>query len=467
VTNFVATYPVEAVGHFASSDETLNKIWEVAAYTVKLCMLDTYVDCPTYEQVYWVGDARNSALVNGVAFGAYALTDHCVRLAGQSLSPELKMVKPPHVEAMRTHITTSHVVSGWFDEIPMWTFLWVWMAWEQYVNTGDKAALADYYADVDECLRRCVTFLSPRDLFDIPDVWNLHDWAAQDLERDGEVIGNTAFMAQSLDYAAQMAEALGKPSDATEHRALAARLRDAINRYGWSEAHQGYVDTVRDADGYAVYKARREALGVPPDSYEVYLKKVRISEPTNTMVLRSNAVPPERYDAVMRFVLAAKEGKFVGSSPSMAVLGKTDEVVPVGSPWFLFFTLETLFQEGYGEDALTILREQWNRMLEKGATSFWETFPGFIGGGHWSRSLCHGWSAAPAYFLSTQVLGVQPIEPGYARIRIAPQPWHLRWARGVVPTPRGPVTVAWVKGDDGKLQIEYDAPDGCVVEVKK
>ena len=90
---------------------------------------------------------------------------------------------------------------------------------------------------------------------------------------------------------------------------------------------------------------------------------------------------------------------------------------------------------------------------------------GHIGGGHWSRSLCHGWSAAPAYFLSTKVLGVTAAAPGYSRVRIAPQPWTLRWARGAVPTPRGPVSVAWEVGEDGKLQIEYHVPDGCEVEV--
>ena len=42
--------------------------------------------------IYWVGDARNSAPVNAVAFGAYDLTDRCVRLTGQSLSPELQAV---------------------------------------------------------------------------------------------------------------------------------------------------------------------------------------------------------------------------------------------------------------------------------------------------------------------------------------------------------------------------------------
>jgi hypothetical protein len=51
----LSTYPVAQVGSFACSDETLSKVWEVAAYTVQLCMLDTYVDCPAYEQVYWVG----------------------------------------------------------------------------------------------------------------------------------------------------------------------------------------------------------------------------------------------------------------------------------------------------------------------------------------------------------------------------------------------------------------------------
>ena len=460
----MATYPVEHRGRFASSDAVLNKIWEVGAYTVQLCMLDTYVDCPTYEQVYWVGDARNSALVNAIAYGAFDLTDRCVRLTGQSLSDELKMVKPPHLQT-RPHVATSHVVSGWFDEIPMWTFLWVWMAWEQYWHTGDREALAIYYADISECLRRCELFLSERDLLDIPDVWNLVDWAAQDLERDGEIISNTVLMAQALDYAARFASELGLTDDVTAHTALAQRLRDAVNRYGWSETYQGYVDTVRDETAFRRHQQLSAQRGTKPDTFEEFQRKQRISEPTNTLTLLCNAVPPERYEKVMKYVLAAREGKFVGSSPWMARFGKPEEVVPVGSPWFLFFTLETLFRENYADDALNILREQWNRMLEKGATTFWETFPGYIGSGHWSRSLCHGWSAAPSYFLSTQVLGVTAAAPGYKRIRIAPKPFHLTWASGVVPTPHGDVSVSWQLDEAGKMNIEYSAPDGCEAEI--
>ncbi len=468
-----STYPVEARGRFHCSDETLNRIWEVAAHTARLCMLDTYVDCPAYEQVYWVGDARNTALTNAMAFGAFDLTEHCVRLAGQSLRDELALVKAPFLT--RPHLVTSHVVSGWFDEIPMWTFLWVAMAWEQYGHTGDRSALADFYTDVRECLRRCEGFLTARDLLDVPDVWNLLDWSANDLERSGEVIANTALMARALDQAAAMARELGRPPDEIDvHTALAARLRQAINAYGWSEEHRAYVDTVRDA--YA-YEHRQAATGIgagiwPPlveaDTLEAFQSRQRISEQTNTLALLCGCVPPERRDDVLRLVLNARAGRFESSSPEWARFGSPDEIVPVGSPWFLFFTLETLFQEGYAADALNLIREQWNRMLEKGATTFWETFPGRIGSGHsgehWSRSLCHGWSSGPAYFLSRYVLGVTPTAPGYRRVKIAPRTFGLTHAAGDVPTPLGTITVSWSLDSAGRMQIEYGVPAGCVVE---
>jgi len=131
-----------------------------------------------------------------------------------------------------------------------------------------------------------------------------------------------------------------------------------------------------------------------------------------------------------------------------------------------------MISAGYTSDAIALIREQWNRMLEKGATTFWETFPGKVGSGdhggdHWSRSLCHGWSAAPAYFLSTQVLDVAPLEPGYRRVRIAPQRCDLQWASGAVPTPHGLITVEWHIDPSGELIITYDAPTACEVEIIK
>ena len=58
-------------------------------------------------------------------------------------------------------------------------------------------------------------------------------------------------------------------------------------------------------------------------------------------------------------------------------------------------------------------------------------------------SMAHGWSTGAAPALTQQVLGIQPTEPGYARFEIAPHAADVTWAQGQVPTPRGPVRVAW------------------------
>ncbi len=79
-------------------------------------------------------------------------------------------------------------------------------------------------------------------------------------------------------------------------------------------------------------------------------------------------------------------------------------------------------------------------MLDEGATSCWETFPGFEKG-RLTRSHCHGWSAAPAYFLGAYVLGVRPLAPGFARTLISPSLGDLRWAKGSVPTPHGRIDI--------------------------
>ncbi len=470
------TYPVESRGSFSCSDALLTNIWDVATYTVRLCMEDTYVDCPAYEQVFWVGDARNSTLINAISFGANELTARCLRLVAQSLSHNLDSIKPAQLRK-RAHLTTDHVGSGWFSEIPMWTFLWIWNVWEYYLITADRAALTELYPAVRECLERCLRFLSPRGLLNIPDVWNLVDWSAMDLTRDGEVTSSNALLVESLRRAALMAKELATiyshssvPLDVTslEHDVLryhdiADRLVAAINTYCWSEKHNAYVDTVRDEQAYSYHQALAVEYGLHLDERERFLARTRISEQTNTLILLCNCAPADRVERILPLIEAAKYGKFISSFPDAAPLFPPDDIVPVGSPWFLFFTLETLLKRHEVETVITLIREQWGRMLAQGATTFWETFPN-LQATHWSRSLCHGWSAAPAYFLSTQVLGIQLTAPGYSHVRIAPHTSNLSWAKGTVPTPQGDIYVSWTRQGEA-LEITLDVPTNIVAEL--
>ena len=66
------------------------------------------------------------------------------------------------------------------------------------------------------------------------------------------------------------------------------------------------------------------------------------------------------------------------------------------------FRFDALLREDHGKYSQNILDEidrVYGYMLERGATTFWETIKGaddFKGAG----SLCHGWSALPIYYYS-------------------------------------------------------------------
>src|ERR1043165_6770396 len=101
----------------------------------------------------------------------------------------------------------------------------------------------------------------------------------------------------------------------------------------------------------------------------------------------------------------------------------------------MFFLLEALVAENKADQLIPTSRSYWGKQIDAGATTFWEMY--HDGAPRLTRSHCHGWSAAPTFFLTQHVLGVQPLGPGYAKVLIAPKLGTLGWAKGTVPTPRG------------------------------
>jgi hypothetical protein len=148
-----------------------------------------------------------------------------------------------------------------------------------------------------------------------------------------------------------------------------------------------------------------------------------------------------------------------------------DEFVRAGSPFFEFFLLEGLAREGRDEEFLNTIERDWGFMIDKGATTFWEMWSGVwtrnskMPDGRLTRSHCHGWSAAPTFFLSSHVLGVKPLAPGFTRYTIAPKPGNLQWCRGTVPTPHGDIHVQWENRPGEPLVIRVDAPPELTPEI--
>ena len=150
-----------------------------------------------------------------------------------------------------------------------------------------------------------------------------------------------------------------------------------------------------------------------------------------------------------------------------------------------YYMLEALAKSGDYDEAMKMISDYWGAMLDLGATTFWEDFDyskaaqaGRIdeivpdgkydihadGGAYCyvglRHSFCHGWASGPTSWLSTHVLGIEPAEPGFRKVRITPHLGSLEWAEGSYPTPYGPITVSHRRCPDGKIKSQIHLPKG-------
>jgi hypothetical protein len=455
-------YPAAETGSFECSDWQLNQAYRMSLDTASVCMLDTYVDCPGHEQAFWVGDARITAQINQLAFGAMDLDQRCIRIVGRSLAPEWVRENFPN-DARYTsgrYLPIASFPNYPEGGLPMWALLWGLQCGDHWRHGGDTLDLKENYGYLADMLRRCRLLTNERGLLDIPGAWNLIEWGATDLSPYGEVTANNVLLVACLRVAAEMAAALGLPQESRAHAAEAGERCAVINRLCWSDTRQAYVDTVRDAWAYQRYQELGRERGWPLLSREKYQGCLRVSEQTQTLAVLCECVPPERLAAVRQIIRRVERGRFVPGSPAGRTPGPPpdqeapDGIVAIGSPFFLFFTLGALYQIGEGRLAFDVMRRDWGAMAALGLRTCPETFG-------WPRSAAHAWSAAPAVYLPTRVLGIRPLEPGFRTFCVEPCPGDLAWARGSVVTPHGPIHVSWRRNDTGELDITCTAPPEC------
>ena len=150
-----------------------------------------------------------------------------------------------------------------------------------------------------------------------------------------------------------------------------------------------------------------------------------------------------------------------------------------------YYMLEALAKNGSYADALDLISEYWGRMLDLGATTFWEDFnymdsknaariDEFVPEGKFDihadggaycyvglrHSFCHGWASGPTAWLSQHILGVEPASPGFKTVRIRPHLGNLKWVEGDFPTPYGIIHVTHSRRSDGQISSTVELPEG-------
>jgi alpha-L-rhamnosidase len=398
-----STYPAPPKGDFHSSDERLNRIWDVGRYTVQLNMDDAYTDCPWRERGMWMGDARVEGLVGFYAFGDHKLLARTLRLIGESQDGE--------------GLTRGLYPSSIDFRLPSFTLLWVVTIWDYYLHTGNSAFLRELFPKVQRALAFFERQANANGLLEDlqKNYWVFIDWTA--IDNQGEATAINCFWVGAIDAAARMADALGLGGDGARYRRLAARTRKGVQTRLWNAERRVFADC-------------RTPAGLSK----------KISQPSNALAVLFGVAPAGTERAVME-----------------AVLDPANEAIPVGSPYFSFYLLQAMYRTGLHTQALAYTREQWGKMLDRGATTWWEEWNG-------SSSWCHGWSAGPTYDLMSEFAGLKPAAPGFGKIAVRPNPCGLTKAAVRVATGRGDARVEWTVSASG-FAADIEAPAGTPVDV--
>ena len=417
IRQVAVTYPFcDAASDFRSSDPILNDVWDLCKYSMKATSFcGVYVDGDR-ERIPYEGDAYLNQL------GHY-----CV-------DREFTLARYTHEYLIHN---------------PTWPTEWilhsVLIGWADYLHTGDISSLENHYEDLQakslSALAREDGLISTRTGLVTPEVLkaihfngklrDLVDWPHGDVlgltggfgETDGfefEDINTVvnAFHYRALVLMSRIAEVLGMAEDARTYSVNAQRVEEAFNEILLDKETGVYVDGEGNAHSSLHANMLPLAFGMVPDQYR---------------------------ETVADFI----------KSRGMAC-----------SVYGTQYLLESLYAAGEADYALSLLtsttERSWAHMMDDiGSTITLEAWdPKYKPNLDWN----HAWGAAPANIIPRCLMGVQPLEPGFGKIQVKPQPGGLEWASLDLPTIRGTVHIDF-RNDKGSFKLNVNIPANTTAEV--
>jgi hypothetical protein len=403
-----SAYPFdEGRAGVAASDPALRAMWEVGTRTARLNAHETYMDCPYWEQLQYIGDTRIQALISYVEFGDDRLARQALDAYDQSRIAE--------------GLTQSRYPSALNQVIPTFSLYWIGMIHDYWLYRPDGSPLREWVEHTRSVIEWYARNQRPDHLLGIMPWWNYGDWTKDFVfgvpPQDAD--GGSALL--SLDYmaalrdAADLESALGEAARAAEYRDRAQRIGAAVFSLCW-DANLGLL---ADTPAHAHF-----------------------SEQTNAMGVLEDVVPVDKRAGVM--------GAVLGHEPTAGKVPPGGEFSPA-SIYFRFYVARALDHAGMADRYLDTLGP-WRKMLALGLTTWAETDEP-------TRSDDHAWSAHPNYDLLTLVAGIRPASPGFRTVLVAPHPGSLTDLTAHMPHPAGDLAFHY-RAADGRRVFDITLPPG-------
>ena len=178
--------PLEYKGSFHCSEEIINKVWDVAAYTFHLNSREFFLDGIKRDRWVWSADAYQSLFVNRYLFFDKEIEKRTLIALGGK-------------QPFKVHINT----------IMDYSFFWIISLYEYYKTYGDK----DFLEQIQDQMKAVMDFcLERRDedgfMRGKPGDWVFIDWAPMD--KTGALCGEQILFAKAMECYAAICAVIGR-----------------------------------------------------------------------------------------------------------------------------------------------------------------------------------------------------------------------------------------------------------------
>ena len=391
--------PFEHEGAFTCSDPAIEKIIPLAVRGIQMCAHETYMDCPYYEQMMYVGDTRLQILTSAVMRRDSRLNQRALELFDWSR----------HIAGfvLERHPSDPRQLSTTFSMI------WIMMLRDQGWWQRDADFVVERLAGMRSLLELFRSLTDERMLLSGLPGWSFVDWVVHDGWDTGYPPG-AAFgcsgvcnllMLLALQSAIDIETSFGEQHFANSYRDWSDRLAISIRETFWNDGRQLFADD----PAHQYFSEHAQCLALLSGQFDE-----RIAEPCFEALLTADD------------------------------LART-------TVYFSFYLLETFYTYGRGELILEKL-EFWKALVSQG-------FKTPVEMPEPSRSDCHAWGAHPLFHMHASLSGIRPASPGFTSVCIAPQPGGLTQLSSVLPHPDGEIRFS-MKQHDTVWDVEVTLPDG-------
>jgi hypothetical protein len=368
---------------------------------LQMCSHETYMDCPYYEQLMYVGDTRLEAKTTLIVTGDDRLPRKAIRMFDAS--------------RILNGLTQSRYPSRIRQIIPPFSVWWTLMVHDYALWRGDKGFVRSCMPGVRGVLDYYRSRINADGLVEHPEGWNYMDWVpgwegGMPVDADLGVSGaiNWQFV-YALSRIAELERWLGEPELSDRNLKLAAALSERLLAAFWDDRRGLLADD---------------------------LKKTRFSEHVQCLAILSAQVEAERLRRIEEGLLKAPD------------LART-------TIYFTHYLFDTYRVMGRA-DAIFDRLQLWLDLPAQGFRTTLESPEP-------SRSDCHAWGAHPIYHCFASILGIRPSELGATEYSIEPELGPLQWATGRLVTPRGAIEAEVRRAGKG-LRARIVLPAGLTGE---